>query len=208
MRRVVKDLGTAPEVRRGRFATAYRGPSRRQGGLDWDSMRADYFARMRDQVARGVDDQETHVWRENELHLKTDAEIAKFLEARAIRKTASWTPSSNLTNADRSRGGRAITPRKANVPEIVRLYVEENMKPDDIAQEQGIRVDTVRDWLKKRGVWDKFKHMPHSGERTPGSGKSGSHVCAKGHYKEPGRACLTCDADHRRERRRANRGWM
>ena len=183
-RRVVGDLGNAPELRSGRFAKTYQGPDKHQGGLDWDKIRADYYARMRAQVAEGKTDRETMLWVELGLAVKSDSEIASILEGRAIRRAGALSlQKSSLTPEDRARGGRSGGARKANVPEIVRLYTEEDMKPEDIARDQGIRVETVRDWLKRRQVWDpnKFRSGWKGDLSNRGPGPKPRETCSRGH---------------------------
>jgi hypothetical protein len=190
------------KARQGNFSRAYKGP-REVGLFDWAKSRQAYADQMARQVEEGKTDSETNLWRENGLHLMSPEDRDKFLEVRAMRRGGAFKPHVNLTAEDRSRGGRSSHARKADVPEIVRLYTEENQKPQTIADSMGLRVETVREWLKKRGVWDKSKHM--NKDKPEGSGKKASHVCSKGHYKEPGQACLTCHADYQREYQRTRR---
>lgn len=196
------------QARQGALANSYKGPNHDQG-LDWNSVRTAYYARMRDQVERGVQDAETQIWRENQLHLLADSQVAKFLERRALSKQ----PSKILRGIPLSPEARAKGGRKRgsglDVDRMVELYAE-GVKPDAIALQMGHAPATVRGHLKARGVWDGGKHKRGQFTGTSGSGPEQKTVCSRGHdltaegstkqlFKQTrngpvknGRACVRC----------------
>lgn len=141
-------------------------------GLDWDAVRRANHARVIDEIYQGIDSPETRLWKKHDLESMATAERDKFLERHALSKGSSQTPrGSSLTPEARARGGRHRVARKADPPEIERLYVEEGKAPNEIALAQGLSPWTVINWLRQRGVYDPKKHLGKTkGRKFPGRG--------------------------------------
>ena len=90
----------------------------------------------------------------------------------------------------------SVTPR-VDVDRIVRLYVEENMKPMDIADVMHCNYVTVLAWLKRRRVYDANKFKAKKGVKV--GGKLPTEKCANGHDKEPGKECYPCKLERNRK---------
>lgn len=168
---------------RGRFSHTYQGPPRKQGGLDWDQIRRDHHEQMIRQVEAGLQDEETKLWRDNDLASRSFSERDEFLARRALQRAGSPTPrASSLTPEDRAAGGRKRA-RRIDAPEVERLYVEENMKPGDIAVRTGFAYETVVSTLKLRGVFDpnKFRGGWKGPQGSRGPGPKQKTVCSRGH---------------------------
>lgn len=195
--------------KKGNLARARTAPAPNKDiGLDWGGVRERYLLRVAQDAANGSMQPEAQIWRDNDLDNKSPEERERIMNARALQRIGAATPRrSSLTPAARSRGGSSSDSRKADVPEIVRLYVEMNLKPAVIAERMGLNVETVRTWLKRRGVWDKTKHAAGPGQKTPGSGIKATDTCHKGHKHPLGKGCSKCAVERTRDRRQ-NRGWM
>ncbi len=211
---------------KGTFANAYKGPpNKTEQGLDWSKLRAQNHERLAQDAANGSNSPDARLWRENKLGDMTPQERDEFFTAHALRKVGATIPKMNLTRADKARGGSSRAPR-IDVPEVVRLYVEEKMKPEDVAKKMGIAVETVRRHLKIRGVFEPRRHlqgwqgpvenMSSSKPRlekcdrghdltVPGNSRQNFKVGPRGGVTKNGRECLVCRRDRDREWQRGHR---
>lgn len=178
-----------------------------KGGLDWDAIRKARAQRLDEEIARGVDNPET---REHQL---PEPEQWKRVVERLNKRTVRETSASAFGGTEgQSRGGSVGGPR-VDVERIKRLYLEENMKPEDIGKEMRINPATAIRWLKEEGVFDPKKFRKGWKGGTPGVPQQKDR-CIRGHdltkkgattqQTKPdgtknGRSCVECQRIRGRE---------
>lgn len=136
----------------GRLSYGHKEPEK-SIGLDWDAIREARAKRLDEEIARGIDNEETreHLRLQAMTEAERLAELRKKQEA-AVKKS---TPKANKTAA--KQGGQRGGPR-FDVDKMVSLYTEDNMPPKEIAKVIGCNTETVIAWLKKRKVFIRDKH--------------------------------------------------
>jgi hypothetical protein len=178
-------LGNGPEIsgarrKKGNFANSYRGPdSRENQGLDWDKIRREYHDRVMRAVEAGVDNPETRLWKKHGLMDMEFDQRDEILKREALARAGSPPlRGSSLTPEDRARGGRKRS-SGLDTDRMVELY-EQGLKPNDIALKMGHAPETIRNHLKRRGVYDRSRFR-QGFTGTAGPGPQQLAVCSRGH---------------------------
>lgn len=132
-------------------------------GLNWDAIREARAKRLEEEYERGIRNPDTV---EHYELIRLSAEEQKLAQKKreeaASRKAFSSTPKSKGTGKGQKKGPRW------DVDEGVRLYLEENMSPTEIAKALGLAYETVIKGLKYREVFDPNKHRKAQGAAIKG----------------------------------------
>lgn len=167
-------------------------------GLDWDAVTRKYQERLQQDIDNGVD------------NIETQAELA--------RRAGTPLPKP----AKKKPPGKKKKPRPYNTvkPEVVERFVElyEDGHPvATIAELTGSARDTIRKWLKDRGVYDPHRDKINRKGRPKDTykrqrycGKCGCDLDKPGNSEEKlkpdgrknGRECIPCRIERSRENRK------
>jgi hypothetical protein len=159
------------------------------GGLDWGKIAREREARLAEEAARGVDNEEVRRFKMSQE--ERDAEDLKKAEKKKPKKKG--TP--------RPKGPRSHT-RRFDYDDIVRRYKDEKQTTREIAEEIGCSLRTVVEVLKKAKVWE-----PHNNGR---GGRPLREFCDRGHDQKKHRTrngkggshCGKCAAERNAEYKR------
>lgn len=144
---------------------------RRGQGLDWKAIREEYKRKATPEELDGPFDERGNL---------KGSEVAKANQRAKAQNSTSG----------RSRGVRG--PRTVDWDEVRRLYVDEKLTVNQVAERLGCSSMAARNALQRMDVF-----VPN---RDRKGGRPASTECSKGHAKEPGKHCPECDRQRHRDK--------